>query len=152
MCLVLQGFTVLILVFLRIHVLPGSMQVFVGSHLVKFVQLAITVLIQLSHLYLVHQALSVLLGALSVWLALLYITLTLILYNCLCYSLALKAPSVKLVKEGVLNVLLVTVATLAHLAIYRLLASLGSTVLEDKLSAYLAQKVLSVCYFYANVF
>jgi hypothetical protein len=61
-------------------------------------------------------------------------------------------PSVKLVKEGVLNVLLVTAVTMAHLAAYRLLASPASTVLEDKLSAFLVQKVLNVCYFYANVF
>ena len=77
--------------------------------------------------------------------SLLQIIFALIIRSCfLTCSLALKAPSVKLVKEGVLNVLLVTAATMAPLATYQFLVSLGSTVLEDKPSAYLARKVLSV--------
>lgn len=66
MCLVFLAFTVLILVFLHIHALLDSIRVFVDSHLVKFVQLGIAVLIQLSHLYLVHQEPSVFLEVLSV--------------------------------------------------------------------------------------
>lgn len=68
------------------------------------------------------------------------------------YSLALMVPSVKLVKEHVLNVLLVIAVTMVHLATYQLLASLDFTVLEDKLSVFLAQKVLNVYYFCNNVF
>ena len=61
-------------------------------------------------------------------------------------------PSVNLVKEDVLNVLLVTAVTMVHLATYQLLASLDFIVLEDKLSVFLAQKVLNAYYFYNNVF
>lgn len=70
MCLVFLAFTALTLVFLHIHVLLGSIRVLMDSHLVKFVQLAIIVSIQLSHLYLVHQEPSVFLEVLSVWLVL----------------------------------------------------------------------------------
>lgn len=60
--------------------------------------------------------------------------------------------SVKLVKEHVLNALLVTAVTMVHLATYQLFASLDSTVLEDRRSAFLAQKVLNICYFYDYAF
>ena len=67
-CLAFLVSTALTLVFLHIPVLLGSIPVLVDSHPVKFVQLATIVLIQLSHLYLVHQEPSVFLEVLSVWL------------------------------------------------------------------------------------
>ena len=66
----------------------------------------------------------------------------LIIIIILCYRLAQMVPSVKLVKEHVLNALLVTAVTMAHLATYQLPACLDFTVLGDRLSAFLAQKVL----------
>lgn len=145
-CLVFLDFTVLILVCLHFHVLLGSIPVFRDSLLVRFVQLDITVLIKLSHQYLAHQELSVFLGALSVWLVLLTSN-NLSVYNHCHYfhhSLALMVPSVKLVKEHVLNVLLVTAVTMGHLATNQSLVSLDFTVLEDKLSAFFVHQVLNV--------
>ena len=144
MYLVFLDFTVLILACLHFHVPLGSIPVLLDSHLVKFVQLDITVLIQLNRQYLVHQEPSVFLGALSVWLVLSTSNKFIRVCNHFCYSLVLTVPSVKLVKEPVLNVLPVTAVTMGRLATYQSLASLDFTVLEDKPSAFLAHQVMNI--------